>query len=225
MSEGLHNGLDEVTISGSDVTGSAGEQRTGRAPSGKKLFKKLVLAVTGSVGAAVEIPRFAFLLRRMFVEDLVIVLSTSAQRFVSPYVATICAGRPAVTDGETTEPYLVPHVQVTKDADLLLVMPATANILAKAANGIADEIVSATVLAALCPVAFVPNMNGAMWANAATRANVSRLKEFGHHVVEPTWGTEVATLEQTFGAMPALSQILRSVASALKVQDLKEAPL
>jgi phosphopantothenoylcysteine decarboxylase/phosphopantothenate--cysteine ligase len=225
MSEGVHNGLDHAAMSGGNVTSFAEEQTTGGAPNGKKLFKKLVLAVTGSVGAAVEIPRFSFLLRRMFVEELVIVLSTSAQRFVSPYVAAICAGRPAVTDGETTDPYLVPHVQVTKGADLLLVMPATANILAKAANGIADEIVSATVLAALCPVAFVPNMNGAMWANAATRANISRLKEFGHHIVEPTWGTEVATLERTFGAMPAFSQILRSVASAVKARGLQEAQL
>jgi phosphopantothenoylcysteine decarboxylase/phosphopantothenate--cysteine ligase len=220
MSEGVHNGLDEAALSEGAVVSSA-EEPTGK----KKLFHKVVLAVTGSVGAAVEIPRFSFLLRRLFVEELTIVLSRSAQRFVSPYVATLCAGRAAVTDGETTEPYLVPHVQVTKGADLLLVMPATANILAKAAHGIADDIVSATILAALCPVTFVPNMNGAMWANAATRANVLRLKEFGHQVIEPTWGTEVATLERTFGAMPAFSQILRSVASAVKARGLQEAQL
>lgn len=187
----------------------------------RKVFGKIVLAVTSSIGAALEIPRFAFLLRRMFADEVVIVLSSAAQKFVSPYVATICSGRPAIADTYSTYPHLVPHVEVTKGANVLLVMPATANILAKAANGIADEVVSATILAAECPVVFVPNMNGAMWAKAVTQANVAKLREFGYHIVEPTWGIEVATLEPTFGGMPAFSQVLRDLAKVTrsKVED------
>ena len=195
-----------------DIDPAVQESAVAAEPSRQKVFGKIVLAVTGSIGAALEIPRFALLLRRMFTDELVIVLSSAAQRFVSPYVATVCSGRPAVSDSYSTDPYLVPHVQVTKSADVLLVMPATANILAKAANGIADEIVSATILAASCPVVFVPNLNGAMWAKAVTKANVAKLRESGYHIIEPAWGIEVANLEPTFGGMPPFSQILRSVA-------------
>lgn len=205
--------MDEPRAGEPDLGPAPPQSANAAEPGAPKVFGKIVLAVTGSIGAALEIPRFAVLLRRMFADELIIVLSSAAQRFVSPYVATICSGRPAVSDSYSTDPYLVPHVQVTKSADVLLVMPATANILAKAANGIADEIVSATILAASCPVVFVPNMNGVMWAKAATQANVARLRESGYHVLDPTWGFEVATQEPTLGGMPPFSQILRNVAA------------
>jgi phosphopantothenoylcysteine synthetase/decarboxylase len=192
-------------------TGSAQEQRD-------KLLRKIVLAVTGSVGAADTIPRFIGILRSIFAENVVVVLSESAKNFVSPYVASLFSGQPAVADFFAAEPFAVPHIQCCEGADVLLVMPATANIIGKVANGIADEIVSATVLAATCPVVFVPSMNGVMWSKKAMQRNAARLREDGYHIIEPTWGTEIANFERTFGAMPPFTRILREMASLLGIR-------
>jgi len=187
------------------------------ASQGQKLVRKIVLAVTGSVGAASAVPRFLGILRSMIADEVLVVLSESAKNFLTPYVAGLLSGQPAVAEFYSTDQFASPHVQCCEGADVLLVMPATANIIAKVANGIADEIVSATVLAATCPVVFVPNMNGAMWNKKATQRNVARLKEDGYHVIEPGWGTEIANLEKTFGVMPAFPHILREVAAILGI--------
>jgi phosphopantothenoylcysteine decarboxylase/phosphopantothenate--cysteine ligase len=183
----------------------------------RKLLKKIVLAVTGSTGAASAIPRFLSVLRQMFAEEVVVVLSESAKHFVTPYVASLFSGQPAISEFYSTDQFIVPHIQCCESAEVLLVMPATANILAKVAHGIADEIVSATVLAAKCPVVFVPNMNESMWNKKATQRNVSQLREDGYHLINPTWGTEISNFEPVFGAMPAFPRILRELASIMGV--------
>jgi phosphopantothenoylcysteine synthetase/decarboxylase len=183
----------------------------------RKLLKKIVLAVTGSTGAASAIPRFLSVLRQMFAEEVVVVLSESAKHFVTPYVASLFSGQPAISEFYSTDQFIVPHIQCCESADVLLVMPATANILGKVAHGIADEIVSATVLAAKCPVVFVPNMNESMWNKKATQRNVSQLREDGYHLINPTWGTEISNFEPVFGAMPAFPHILRELASIMGV--------
>jgi phosphopantothenoylcysteine synthetase/decarboxylase len=185
---------------------------------GQKLVKKIVLAVTGSIGASSTIPRFLGILRSMIAEEVLVVLSEAAKTFVSPYVASLLSGQPALAEFFSTEQFVAPHIQCCEGADVLLVMPATANIIGKVANGIADDIVSATVLAAICPIVFVPNMNGTMWNKKATQRNVARLKEDGYHIIEPTWGTEIANLEKTFGVMPPFPHILRELAGVLGIR-------
>lgn len=176
---------------------------------------KLVLGVTGSVGAA-ALPPFITLLRRTFSKRVLVLISKSGQRFLSPYVATIYSGEKAVVELFHPDPLRVPHIEATRDADVFVVMPATANILVKAALGIADEIISASILAAHCPVVFVPNMNEIMWRRDTTQEAVERLKKRGSHIVEPTVGIEIATLECTFGAMPDAQVILHAVLRALQ---------
>ena len=182
-----------------------------------KLFKTIVVAVTGSTGAASAIPRFLVLLRQLFADEVVVVLSKAAQHFISPYVATIFSGTPAIAEFYSCDKLLVPHVQATEAVDIVIVMPATANILGKVANGIADELVSATILAAKAPVVFVPNMNESMWTKPAVQANVAKLKDYGYYVVPPTWGTEMASLEPTFGAMPTFPEIIKTIASVVGI--------
>jgi phosphopantothenoylcysteine decarboxylase/phosphopantothenate--cysteine ligase len=201
----------------SDQTPQPNHEQTSPC-QGTKLIKKIVLAVTGSVGAASAIPRFLGVLRSMIAEEVLVVLSESAQKFLTPYVATLLSGQPALSEFYSAGQFVSPHIQCCNGADVLLVMPATANIIAKAANGIADDIVSATVLAATCPVVFVPNMNGAMWNKKATQRNIARLKEDGYHIIEPTWGTEIANLEKTFGVMPPFPHILREIAAVLGIR-------
>jgi phosphopantothenoylcysteine decarboxylase/phosphopantothenate--cysteine ligase len=108
---------------------------------------------------------------------------------------------------------IVPHIELTRRADLFLVMPATANILAKGANGIADDLVSLAIVAASCPVLFVPSMNSVMWQNQAVQKNVRTLRVLGHRVMEPTEGLEISNLEPTHGCMPSLSRVADEISA------------
>ena len=80
------------------------------------------------------------------------------------------------------------HIKLTDAADLFVVAPATANIIAKTANGIADDLLSTLLTSVNCPVLLAPAMNDRMWANPAVTANVARVKEFGYHLVGPGEG-------------------------------------
>jgi phosphopantothenoylcysteine decarboxylase len=184
------------------------------APPGR-LTKKIVLGVTGSVGAAAAIPRFLIVLRKLFTDEVTVLLSKSGRRFVSPYVATLFSGRPCVADPFSADPFLVPHIQSTEGADILIIMPATANIIGKAANGICDELISTAIVAATCPVLFVPSMNEAMWNKAVVQRNIQFLKDSGHHIVDPTWGTEIGGFVTTFGAMPPFVDIIKAIGCVL----------
>jgi phosphopantothenoylcysteine synthetase/decarboxylase len=113
-------------------------------------------------------------------------------------------------------PLTVGHVEITDAAQALLVMPATANILGKAAAGIADDAVSAAILAAACPVVFVPNMNERMWHHPLVRRNVRTLKDAGYHLIPPARGVEVSTLREREGGMPAFETIVRGIRAALR---------
>jgi phosphopantothenoylcysteine decarboxylase/phosphopantothenate--cysteine ligase len=113
-------------------------------------------------------------------------------------------------------PWAIGHVQISEDADALLVMPATANIIGKAAGGISDDAVSASILAAACPVVFVPNMNDRMWRSPAVRRNIRTLKRDGGHVVSPEEGVVVSTLRRGTGGMPSFDVIRRAIRAALR---------
>jgi phosphopantothenoylcysteine decarboxylase/phosphopantothenate--cysteine ligase len=96
---------------------------------------------------------------------------------------------------EAADGVYVPHIELTRDADFILVYPATANILGKVANGIVDDLVSALIIAAEIPVIFVPVSNPAMLDHPAVRRNTERLKADGYVVLPPMPGPEVATRE------------------------------
>jgi phosphopantothenoylcysteine synthetase/decarboxylase len=90
----------------------------------------------------------------------------------------------------------VPHIELALDADVIVVYPATVNILGKVANGIADELISALIIAAEIPVVFVPVSNPAMLDHPAVQRNIERLKSDGYVVLPPMLGPEVATRER-----------------------------
>ncbi|WP_332643233.1 bifunctional phosphopantothenoylcysteine decarboxylase/phosphopantothenate--cysteine ligase CoaBC [Aeromicrobium sp.] len=115
----------------------------------------------------------------------------------------------------------VAHVRIGQGADLVVVAPATANILAKAAHGIADDLLTNTLLTARCPVMFVPAMHTEMWENAATAANVATLRERGHVVVEPAVG-RLTGVDTGKGRLPDPQQIFQIATQLLEphAQDL-----
>jgi len=153
---------------------------------------KIVLGVCGGIAAykAAELLR-EFQRRGATVQ---VAMTANAERFVTPLTFAALSGsqvmtslwQPGSTDDEQS--FDIEHIQVTQDADVLVVAPVTANMLAKMAHGFADDFLSATALAATIPIVVAPAMNRHMWEHPATQANVETLRQRGIQVVAPESG-------------------------------------
>jgi len=119
--------------------------------------------------------------------DVTVVPTAAALEFVGAPTWAALSGKPVQTD-VWTNVHEVPHVRLGQSADLVVVAPATADLLAKAAHGIADDLLTNTLLTARCPVVFAPAMHTEMWEHPATAANVATLRERGVLVIEPAEG-------------------------------------
>ncbi|MDP9055260.1 MAG: bifunctional phosphopantothenoylcysteine decarboxylase/phosphopantothenate--cysteine ligase CoaBC, partial [Acidobacteriota bacterium] len=153
---------------------------------------RIVLGVTGGIAAykAAEIARS--LIKNG--HEVQAVMTPAAEQFITPLTFASLTGRKVITDlfasasPEATLSSSVEHIGVAREHDLLLVAPATADILAKFAHGIADNFLSTLYLAFRGPVVLAPAMNNEMWDHAAVRANVETLRKRGHDIVEPDDG-------------------------------------
>jgi phosphopantothenoylcysteine decarboxylase/phosphopantothenate--cysteine ligase len=146
---------------------------------------EVVLGVCGGIAAykACE-------LLRLFTEsghNVRVVPTASALKFVGAPTWAALSGKPVATE-VWDDAHEVPHVRIGRNADLVVVAPATADLLAKAAHGIADDLLTNTLLTATGPIVYAPAMHTEMWENAATRANVATLRERGAIVIEPAVG-------------------------------------
>jgi len=146
---------------------------------------EVVLGVCGGIAAykACE-------LLRLFTESghgVRVVPTASALRFVGAPTWAALSGRPVATE-VWDDAHEVPHVRIGRAAELVVVAPATADLLAKAAHGIADDLLTNTLLTATCPVVYAPAMHTEMWENPATQANVATLRARGAVVIEPAVG-------------------------------------
>ena len=158
---------------------------TGERPSAISGAPRVVLGVGGGIAAY----KSCELLRR-FTEsghDVTVVPTASALEFVGAATWAALSGKP-VSDQVWDRVHEVPHVRIGQQADLVVVAPTTADLLAKAAHGLADDLLTNTLLTARCPVVLVPAMHTEMWEHPATRANVATLRERGVLVVEPAEG-------------------------------------
>jgi phosphopantothenoylcysteine decarboxylase/phosphopantothenate--cysteine ligase len=129
-------------------------------------------------------------LLRLFTEsghDVRVVPTRDALRFVGEPTWAALSGNPVTTEVWESV-HEVPHVRIGQSADLVVVAPATADVLARAANGLANDLLTNTLLTARCPVVFAPAMHTEMWEHPATRANVATLRERGAIVIEPAVG-------------------------------------
>jgi phosphopantothenoylcysteine decarboxylase / phosphopantothenate---cysteine ligase len=146
---------------------------------------RVVLGVSGGIAAY----KACELLRR-FTEsghDVRVVPTASALNFVGAATWSALSGHPVSTEVWDTV-HEVPHVRIGQQADLLVVAPATADMLAKAAHGLADDLLTNTLLTARCPVVFAPAMHTEMWEHPATQENVATLRRRGALVIEPAVG-------------------------------------
>src|SRR5262252_8398000 len=146
---------------------------------------RVVLGVAGGIAAykACE-------LLRLLTEsghEVRVVPTEAALRFVGEPTWAALSGQPVATE-VWSQVHQVPHVQIGQTADLVVVAPATADLLARAAHGLADDLLTNTLLTARCPVVLAPAMHTEMWENAATAENVSTLRSRGVVVLEPASG-------------------------------------
>lgn len=116
-----------------------------------------------------------------------VVMTRGAREFVGPITFEAVTGRPVHSEIFGAG-HALDHIRLAREADAILVAPATADFLARAAHGQADDLLSAVLLAATCPVMIAPAMNDRMWAHVQTQANVGRLREIGYTVVDPDNG-------------------------------------
>ena len=192
-----------------------------RRPAPPKLCDTAVMAITGSIGA-LWAAQFVLELRAGgHVREVRVVMSPSAMKFVTPVAMRALSGTPVLSGlFDEDAPLSVGHVHISEHAGVMIVMPATANIIGKVANGIADEAVSASIMAAECPVVFLPNMNDRMWRRAAVQRNVRTLVGDGHHVVPPVAGTAVSTGRTATGGMPDFATVLRALRKIVSARRL-----
>ncbi|MCX4821729.1 bifunctional phosphopantothenoylcysteine decarboxylase/phosphopantothenate--cysteine ligase CoaBC [Streptomyces sp. NBC_01142] len=146
---------------------------------------KVVLGVSGGIAAY----KACELLRRLTESghDVQVVPTASALHFVGEATWSALSGHPVSTE-VWSDVHDVPHVRIGQHADLVVVAPATADMLAKAAHGLADDLLTNTLLTARCPVVFAPAMHTEMWEHPATQENVATLRRRGAVVIEPAIG-------------------------------------
>ena len=176
--------------------------------------KKIVLGVTGSIAAHKAVDLASLLTQQGF--EVNVVMTADAQRFITPLPFKTLSRHPVVTDlYDEEEGWKPAHIQLADAADLLLVAPATANLIAKMAHGLADDALTCIALA-LNPAAKIllaPAMNGKMWQHAATQQNVAALKARGAHFAGPDEGM----LSCGYEGMGRLERVEQIVAHAAKL--------
>jgi phosphopantothenoylcysteine decarboxylase/phosphopantothenate--cysteine ligase len=157
-------------------------------PALKLKGREIVVAVCGGIAAYKAADVVSKLVQ--LGAGVTVVMTPDAQRFVAPLTFQALSGRPVRTEifelPDSSDPQ---HISLTERADLMLVAPATANVIAKVAAGLTDDLVSLMVCAAACPVVFAPAMNHRMWENPIARENVAKLAGLGYRFLgpEPGW--------------------------------------
>ncbi len=176
-------------------------------------MSNVVLGVTGSIAAykAAE-------LVRMFQKqglEVSVVMTEAATRFIGPLTMRTLSNRPvAVAMFPEDNPDQVPHIALSDWADCMVVAPCTANVIAKAAHGISDDLLSCTMLACAAPLVIAPAMNVKMWDHPATQTNVAVLRERGVTVLDVGEG-DLACGYTGRGRLVDLDTIVAAVESAL----------
>jgi phosphopantothenoylcysteine decarboxylase/phosphopantothenate--cysteine ligase len=175
--------------------------------------RRVVLGITGSIAAYKGADLCSKLVQAG--HDVTVVMTDAATKLVGPLTFQALTGRRVVTDPYTNdEGVYVEHIGLADRAELFLVAPATANFLAKAAHGIADDVLLSTLLAVTCPVLVAPAMNTRMWEHKATQRNVATCRDLGYEILAPGEGF-LACRDVGAGRMAEPADIAERAAAAL----------
>ncbi len=146
-------------------------------------IERLLVGVSGSV-AVLSLPSYLATLRAELAAEIRVIMTAAAASMLPPStVALICDG--VFVDEEPTPQKKPGHIELARWSDMFVVLPASANVLGQAANGMAPNLLSTTILASPRPVIFCPNVHSVMWGKPAVQRNVETLREDGHVIIEP----------------------------------------
>jgi phosphopantothenoylcysteine decarboxylase/phosphopantothenate--cysteine ligase len=180
--------------------------------------KKIIIGITGSI-AAFKVAGWVSDLAKE--EGLVSVMMTSsATKFVTPLTFAALSGNDVYTEMfSAAKEDTMAHINLGRDADVVLIAPATANTIARLANGFADDLLTTTVLATRAKVIVCPAMNSRMYSHLSTKKNITRLKELGYLVIDPGCGM-MACKEEGEGRLPEWDEVKEYLAQILSPQSL-----
>ena len=158
-----------------------------QAPSTNLSGRRILLGVSGSIAAYKAAEIASQLTKRGC--NVTAVMTSDAQEFITPLTIQVLTQNPVMTGlYDEKQSWRPGHIQLADSADLVLIAPATANILAKLATGLSDDALSAICLATRAPILHAPAMNGKMWEHPATVRNVAALTHWGHQFIGPEEG-------------------------------------
>ncbi len=181
--------------------------------------KRIVLGITGGIAAykSAELTR-EFIKKGAMVR---VIMTKNAAAFITPLTLQTLSGHPVFTDMfAPLVDFDMAHISLAEYADVIVIAPATANIIGKIDAGLADDILTTTVMATKAPVLICPAMNVNMYNNAIVKENISRLTARGYLFMAPGYG-ELACKAEGYGRLPDIPDILEEVESILTVKDLK----
>lgn len=180
------------------------------------MFKNLniVVGITGGIAAYKACGIVSFLKGQGANVD--VIMTKNACEFIAPLTFETLSGNKVVTDMFERLNYIdVKHISLARKADLFLIVPATANIIGKVANGIADDMLSTTIMATKAPVIFAPAMNNGMYENRVVQHNLEKLKNYGYKIIEPATG-HLACGYDAKGKLPKNEEIIDYVKVLVK---------
>ena len=176
-------------------------------------MKKILLGVTASIAAYKACD-----LTRLFTKgghSVHLILTQNAMQLVTPLTLETLSGNPVYTDSFARDRREMGHIQLKDNASILVVAPATANIIGKFAGGIADDLLSTTFLSVECPVLIAPAMNPNMYSHRAVQGNMEKLKSWGVSFVEPDRGL-VACGDEGYGKLADIETIYQRACDVIK---------
>lgn len=175
---------------------------------------KIVLGVTGGIASYKAVELVSRLKKAGAAVH--VIMTEAATKFVTPLTFREISGNPVVTSMWTEAPnWNVEHIALANLADLFVIVPATANIIGKIANGIADDMLSTTIMATRAPVLLAPAMNTNMYLNVIVQRNLSRLTQYGYHIIQPDCG-KLACGSEGPGRLPEPSIIFEKITHLLQ---------
>ena len=181
--------------------------------------KHIVLGVTSSI-AAYKIASLASMLKKQKA-DITVIMTPNATNFINPITFETLTGNKCLVDTfDRNFQFNVEHVSLAKQTDVFMVAPASADVIAKAAHGIADDMLTTTLLACECPKIFAPTMNTRMYKNPIVKDNMKTLSDYGMEVIEPATGY-LACGDTGEGKMPEPEVLMEYIIKALTPKDMK----
>lgn len=180
------------------------------------MFKNLniVIGITGGIAAYKACGIISYLKQQG--ANIDVIMTSNACKFITPLTIETLAKNKVIIDMFNENDYSeVKHIALAKKADLFLIIPTTANVIGKIANGIADNMLTTTIMATKAPVIFAPAMNNQMYENLIVQDNIKKLISYGYKFIEPTTGHLACGYEEK-GKLPKSEEIIEYVKQLIK---------